>query len=80
MELVELLLERGADINCWGHAEDHSGTPLMMAVLTGDRDMVEYLLQHGADPKMMNGQGESAFSMADKRRFTKIMITLRRYL
>jgi ankyrin repeat protein len=42
--------------------------------------MVEYLLQHGADPKMMNGQGESAFSMADKRRFTKIMITLRRYL
>jgi ankyrin repeat protein len=46
-ELVELLLERGADPNQHGINDD---TPLHIATALGDLPLVDLLLRHGADP------------------------------
>ena len=44
---VRLMLERGADVNARERA-----TALHEAALRGDRDLVEMLLDHGADPSV----------------------------
>jgi len=49
VDLAERLLKLGAPIDVTGTAEG-STTPLGTAVLAGNRQMVEWLLQHGADP------------------------------
>lgn len=44
------LLGRGADINAIPAGFDFAGTPLHYAALRGRRDIVDWLLSHGADP------------------------------
>jgi ankyrin repeat protein len=47
MEVVALLLERGADVD----ASNKAGwTPLIAAVLSGHTEVVRLLLERGADP------------------------------
>ena len=49
-EAVDLLLDRGAQVNLIPAGFDYSGTPLHYAALNGHRAMVDQLLNRGADP------------------------------
>ena len=57
LEEVQKLLKQGADI----HAQDlKSGwTPLHWAALGGSRDVVAFLIEHGANIKAKNKSGET---------------------
>ena len=49
LDLLTLLLQKGCDINersAWGN------TALHLAVISGEEELVNYLLQHGADPHL----------------------------
>lgn len=53
VNMVELLINRGADVN--GTTEEvRARPPLNIAAKQGDRELVKLLLSHGAD---VNGQG-----------------------
>src|SRR2546428_8521327 len=49
IEAAKLLLEKGAEINVVPGGFDYAGTGLHYAALNGQRAMVEFLLQQGAD-------------------------------
>ena len=48
IDAAELLLKKGAQINAIPPGFDYAGTGLHYAALNGHREMVEFLLQHGA--------------------------------
>ena len=50
LEIVKILVEAGADVNCRGYDPDMGEiTPLMYAVCWGHIDVVKYLVENGAD-------------------------------
>jgi hypothetical protein len=51
-EAVDLLLDRGAEVNLIPAGFDFAGTPLHYAALRGRRTMVDHLLRRGADPSV----------------------------
>ncbi|OQE25226.1 hypothetical protein PENSTE_c006G10048 [Penicillium steckii] len=64
--VMQLLLERGADINQKGETELVAHHPIMYAVMAGAVERVRWLLEHGADPDARGSWGsaaESAFVM-----------------
>jgi uncharacterized protein len=52
IEAAERLLQHGARINALPPGFDYAGTGLHYAAMDGHRPMVEYLLAHGADPRI----------------------------
>lgn len=64
IDIVTLLLEKGADPNIRGINEM---TPLIFAVLTDDRnsryDIIKLLLKYGADPNLKDDMNRSAISL-----------------
>ncbi len=68
------LLAMGADIN----VRDKTGqTPLMSATAKGYADMVQILIQNGANPKLENHQGDSAMTIALLKGYTRIAQSLK---
>ena len=61
LEAIKLLLARGADIN---QANNAGNTPLIGAAIRGSPALVEFLLQHGANPAAKNGIGLTAMDVA----------------
>ena len=57
---VQWLFDRGADVN----QADANETPLMRAAETGDTEIFEFLLQHGADFRTKTPAKENAFMIA----------------
>ncbi len=61
-ETVRLLIARGAVVDHWVHAGQRL-TPLLTAILHGNRDVVRILLSHGADP-LVEVDGMNAAELA----------------
>jgi hypothetical protein len=55
-EVVDYLLDRGADVNSIPAGFDFAGTPLHYAALRGRREMVDRLLSRGADPSIRDSK------------------------
>lgn len=62
-EMVELLLEKGADIN---RVDGVGWTPLMEAVMDDMTDLCGYLLEKGADTSIANLRGATAPMLVQK--------------
>lgn len=58
-EIIDLLLEKGADINRIDSSLE--GTPLIVAVRKNSLPLIEYLLEKGADPRIRNRIGKTAY-------------------
>lgn len=52
VEAAKLLLQKGAEINAIPPGFDYAGTALHNAALHGQREMVEFLIEQGADPNI----------------------------
>jgi ankyrin repeat protein len=61
VDLVRLLLERGAEV---GHAIENGNTALHFAVIRGHEEMVSTLLTSGADPSRKGYDGQTALIIA----------------
>lgn len=61
-DIARMLLERGAD-PCWPEQGSEKGASLHMAASAGDRELVELLLDHGADPNShIDSAGNAVFA------------------
>lgn len=66
IDVAQLLLDKGAEINVIPGGFDYAGTGLHYAALNGHRAMVEFLLQHGADRNLKDTKvGSTAAGWAD---------------
>jgi ankyrin repeat protein len=63
--VVELLLEKGVDINI--HRNHYNATPLQIAVSKGFKNMAAMLLDRGADMNIRDSKGRTALALARKR-------------
>lgn len=75
-ELVQWILEHGADINCRSIGGQ---TPLIRAVRSGKRELVELLLAKGADVKAATDNGETALIFAVRQNDHVIEASLKRH-
>ena len=63
LAIVELLIERGLDVN----AQDCGGnTPLHLAMSPFQREVAKYLVDSGADPEIKNWKGTSPHKMVQQ--------------
>jgi ankyrin repeat protein len=70
LKLLQLFHENGAHID----GIDSSGmSALLHAALLGDVPSVEYLLDHGADPKVADTEGRTAFDRAVDRDYVEVV-------
>ena len=61
-ESVKLLITAGAQVNTQESRFGH--TPLVSAARTGDLDVIQTLLESGADPKIFTKDGRVAYQVA----------------
>lgn len=61
--LCRVLLNHGADINAVTNTGE---TALMLAASNAKSDLVKYLLEKGANPKLLNKDGKAALDYAQK--------------
>jgi len=74
-EVVELLIQRGANINT--REDVYGSTPLLQVVARDRKEIAEILLRHGVDIAMKNNAGETAYSYAVALGRTEIAEMLR---
>ncbi|TNF70057.1 MAG: ankyrin repeat domain-containing protein [Gammaproteobacteria bacterium] len=67
LEMAEILLNKGADINV---LNEHFGTPLHFAVSQNNQEMVKFLLKKGADINIVNNEGLTPVQFATKNKQT----------
>ena len=61
MDIAKILVDAGADVNMQEH---YLGNSALTAAASVSQDLVEYLLQHGADPQATLNDGTSAFTLS----------------
>ncbi len=72
--VIDLLLKNGADIDGSLSGKDVSGwTALLFASVNNDYDLVNYLLDHGADVNHTSDEGQTALSLAKQQKNKKII-------
>jgi ankyrin repeat protein len=57
---VKIFVERGADINS---LDSRGASPLLVCCSSGREDIIQYLIEHGADPTCKNSSNQSAFDV-----------------
>ena len=62
--MTKTLVERGPSQSNVNALSDCLETPLHLAAQYGNTDVVEYLLEKRADPKLVNNKGETALDLA----------------
>lgn len=62
LSVAEFLVAKGAKVNALSQSET---TPLMMAVSSGNDQLIKFLLDNGADLRMRNHEGYSAIDVAE---------------
>ncbi|XP_032091514.1 protein phosphatase 1 regulatory subunit 12C isoform X3 [Thamnophis elegans] len=62
MEVVEFLVENGADVN---QADNEGWTPLHVAASCGYNEIAQYLLDHGANIAAVNSDGDVPLDIAE---------------
>lgn len=61
---MTVLLKLGADVDALDdNKDDQAQTPLAMAMYRGDSEVVQFLLNHGANPQKVDGVGHSPLHM-----------------
>lgn len=70
IELVRLLIDRGADLHVMNHRQENA---LMRACQRGYLDVVHFLLEHGAKQNVFNVQGYLAINFAEFGRHEEIV-------
>jgi ankyrin repeat protein len=65
VDVVLALLRHGADVNGWD--SDADITPLLLAIFDDQQQVVEILLNAGADPNVVNGEGDSPLRTAAQK-------------
>jgi ankyrin repeat protein len=73
--VAQFLVENGADIDA-KETESSHGTALQLAALEGNKDMVELLLQKGANVAAVNKDGMTALHLAAGNGFRSIVESL----
>lgn len=72
--VVELLLECGADINA--QSDDRGYSPLMDSAQQGDEGLLSYLLERGSNPDLQSKDGQTALVLAVGRSDASIVSML----
>ena len=71
IQKMRIFLKAGADINAKIYADQD--TTLMWAAYDGKTEIVEFLLENGANPNIQNSYEETALMMASEENFIKIV-------
>lgn len=66
LEIGGLLLQRGAKVDPVSPKASGSYTPLMMAAREGQEDFAKFLIEHGANRRLKNGEGLTAAQIAER--------------
>jgi uncharacterized protein len=74
--MLKRLLDKGADINARGPS---GATALRLAVVTDQHDMVQALLDAGADPTLADNKGDTPLMRAESKPSAKTAALLRSY-
>ena len=78
IDAAKMLMEKGAEINVIPGGFDYAGTGLHYAALNGRRAMVQWLLDHGADPSIKDTKVNStAAGWAEHGGHTELLDLLR---
>ncbi len=74
-ELAFWAIENGVDVNAYAKDESR-GTALILAAADDDLEMVQRLLDAGADPDMENRNGRTALDYADEQSVIDLLATV----
>ena len=79
-EVLDLLLEYGADVNAALTGKDVSGwTALLFATLNEDNELVDYLIRQGAFVNHTSDEGQSALSLARQEKYQSLIQLLKKH-
>lgn len=70
IEIVQLLLDEGADVNVQGRYGD---TALMIASYKGHKEIVQLLLEKGADKRIKNDRDKIAYEWATTKEIKALL-------
>lgn len=78
LNVAEVLLAGGADVNLASKTED-LGTALHLAARLGEHEKMTFLLEHGANPNVIDRLGYTPAHIAARSGLTHILETLAKY-
>jgi ankyrin repeat protein len=79
-EVMDLLLENGADANSELTSKDAAGwTALLFASVNGDIELAEYLISQGANVNHTSNEGSTALSLARQEKYEDLVNLLQKH-